>query len=174
MNKDAIKNGILFGGYINDIAAKSLYIKPSVSLPGVPACEVHDAVKALLSQELVYPRESGDIDDSQFGINIAGIPPLTITSKGKDRLNELLNNQAQLGILDNWNITLNIGSGHVERHETHVTFSVSSFEEAVSQKIESSPGSPEEKAEAKSRLRAFVEHPLVNTILGAALGAILK
>lgn len=39
--------------------------------------------------------------------------------------------------------------------------------------IEQSNGSPEEKAEAKSLLRQFLEHPLVAALASAALGAVL-
>ena len=42
------------------------------------------------------------------------------------------------------------------------------------QKIESSPASPDEKAEAKGRLAAFLEHPLVGSILGSAAGVVLS
>lgn len=41
------------------------------------------------------------------------------------------------------------------------------------QKIEQCPASPEEKAEAKSRLAAFLAHPLVGSVLGSAAGAVL-
>jgi hypothetical protein len=43
------------------------------------------------------------------------------------------------------------------------------FNELI-QKIEQSSASSAEKAEAKSRLSAFLEHPLVNSVLGSALG----
>ena len=47
------------------------------------------------------------------------------------------------------------------------------FNELI-QKIESSPASPDEKAEAKGRLAAFLEHPLVGSILGSAAGVVLS
>jgi len=46
------------------------------------------------------------------------------------------------------------------------------FQLSLSKKIESLNASPEEKEEAKSLLSRFVEHPLINTILGAGLGNI--
>lgn len=48
---------------------------------------------------------------------------------------------------------------------------INSFE-ALSQKIESSSASIEEKKEAKSLLSEFLSHPLVVSVLGAATGAI--
>lgn len=46
------------------------------------------------------------------------------------------------------------------------------FNELI-QKIEQSSASSVEKAEAKSRLAAFLEHPLVGSVLGSAAGAVL-
>ncbi len=42
------------------------------------------------------------------------------------------------------------------------------------EQIEKSDASEEEKKEAKSKLKAFLEHPLVNTIIGVAAGAALS
>lgn len=41
------------------------------------------------------------------------------------------------------------------------------------QKIEQSTASPADKTEAKSRLSAFLKHPLVSSVLGSAAGAVL-
>lgn len=49
---------------------------------------------------------------------------------------------------------------------------VNSFE-ALVKKIESSSASPEEKEEAKSLLSKFLTHPVVVSVLGAAVGAVL-
>jgi hypothetical protein len=46
------------------------------------------------------------------------------------------------------------------------------FNELI-QRIDQSSASPVEKAEAKSRLAAFLEHPLVSSVLGSAAGAVL-
>lgn len=46
------------------------------------------------------------------------------------------------------------------------------FSELI-QRIEQSSASPSDKAEAKSRLAAFLEHPLVNSVLGSAAGVVL-
>lgn len=46
------------------------------------------------------------------------------------------------------------------------------FNELI-QRIEQSSASPAEKNEAKGRLSAFLEHPLVTSVLGAAAGAVL-
>lgn len=46
------------------------------------------------------------------------------------------------------------------------------FNELVA-RIDQSEGTPAEKAEAKSRLAAFLQHPLVTSVLGGAAGAVL-
>jgi len=45
--------------------------------------------------------------------------------------------------------------------------------QSLKNQIESSTGSPEEKEEAKSLLNKFISHPLVASILGAAVGTIM-
>jgi RIP homotypic interaction motif len=46
------------------------------------------------------------------------------------------------------------------------------FNELI-QRIEQSSASPAEKTEAKGRLAAFLEHPLVSSVLGGAAGSVL-
>lgn len=55
----------------------------------------------------------------------------------------------------------------------HNTQNVVNMFQALAEKIENSNASPAEKGEAKSRLRAFLENPLVNTLIGVAASAIL-
>jgi hypothetical protein len=49
---------------------------------------------------------------------------------------------------------------------------VDSFKEMI-QRIDNGSGTPEEKKEAKSRLRTFLEHPLTAAVVGAAAGGLL-
>jgi len=44
----------------------------------------------------------------------------------------------------------------------------------VIERIEQSPGTPEEKKEAKSRLSTFLEHPLTSAVLGGAVGKLTE
>lgn len=48
---------------------------------------------------------------------------------------------------------------------------VDSFKDMI-ERIEQSSATPEEKKEAKSRLRVFLEHPLTSTIVGGAVGVL--
>jgi hypothetical protein len=49
---------------------------------------------------------------------------------------------------------------------------VDSFKQVI-ERLAGGPGTPEEKAEAKSRLKAFLEHPLTSAIVGGATGALV-
>lgn len=46
--------------------------------------------------------------------------------------------------------------------------------QSLVQAIDATDGTPKEKEEAKSRLRAFLEHPLVVTLLGAAVQGVIN
>jgi hypothetical protein len=48
---------------------------------------------------------------------------------------------------------------------------VDSFKQVV-ERIEKGPGTLEEKKEAKSRLKTFLEHPLTAAVIGGALGSL--
>jgi hypothetical protein len=48
---------------------------------------------------------------------------------------------------------------------------IDSFKDMI-ERIERSSATPEEKKEAKSRLRAFLEHPLTSAIIGGAAGGL--
>jgi hypothetical protein len=189
VDQDALRNGLLFGGYINEIAVDKLDIAPRINLKGVPRHELDAAVRALVKEELVFPWEpAAEIEtgidagiDTAFGagfepelvFDLPTLPPLTITPKGKKALAGM-RGSAQLGIFDRFGVVINIGSGRAELRQTNVAVTVQSFQSAVIEKIENSTVTEAEKTDAKSRLRAFIEHPLVNTILGAALGALTK
>lgn len=69
------------------------------------------------------------------------------------------------------NIHINNSQGfQVGDHNTqHI---VDSFKQVIEQ-LNKGPGTPAEKAEAKSRLKAFLEHPLTSAAVGAALGSLL-
>jgi hypothetical protein len=49
---------------------------------------------------------------------------------------------------------------------------VESFKDVIT-RIDNGPGTPEEKKEAKSKLKAFLEHPLTSAIVGTALSGLL-
>jgi hypothetical protein len=49
---------------------------------------------------------------------------------------------------------------------------VDSFKQII-ERIEQGPGTVEEKAEAKSHLKAFLAHPLTSAIVGGAVGGLL-
>lgn len=177
MDQEALRNGLLISGYINELTVEQLDFAPQVKVEGVPRGEYEAAVEALLSEELVLPWEPSGVLGTEINCGVEQflpkLPALTITPKGKKALAGM-RGSAQLGIFDRFGVVINIGSGHAELHQTNIDISVQSFQSAVTQRIENSTVTEAEKTEAKSRLKAFIEHPLVNTILGAALGALTK
>ena len=69
--------------------------------------------------------------------------------------------------------TINIhNSNGVQVGDYNTQHIQATFNELV-QQIDRSAASPAEKAEAKSRLAAFLEHPLVTSLLGGAASAVL-
>jgi len=69
------------------------------------------------------------------------------------------------------NISINNSQGfQIGDHNTQNI--VDAFKQVI-ERIENSPGTPEEKAEAKSRLSHFLKHPLTSAVIGKAVeGAI--
>jgi hypothetical protein len=49
---------------------------------------------------------------------------------------------------------------------------VDSFKQVI-ERLDQAPGTPAEKAEAKSRLKAFLEHPLTSAVVGGAVGGLV-
>lgn len=69
--------------------------------------------------------------------------------------------------------TINIhGSTGVQIGDYNTQHIQATFNELI-QRIEQSSASPAEKTEAKNRLAAFLQHPLVTSVLGGAAGAVL-
>lgn len=70
-------------------------------------------------------------------------------------------------------VNINISGSHGFQIGDHnVQNIVDSFKQVI-ERIEQGPGTPAEKAEAKSRLKTFLEHPLTAAIVGGAAGALL-
>jgi len=69
--------------------------------------------------------------------------------------------------------TINISNSQgfqVGDHNTQTI--VDSFKEMIT-RIDSGSGTPEEKEEAKSRLKAFLKHPLTAAVMGASITALV-
>lgn len=74
---------------------------------------------------------------------------------------------------DRTSATVNVYNSQGVQIGDYNTQNVVAVLESLVSEIESSDGTTEEKREAKSRLRAFMQHPLVVSILGAATGGLL-
>jgi hypothetical protein len=69
------------------------------------------------------------------------------------------------------NITFN-SAANVQIGNQNTQSVVQTFNSII-EKINSSAASPEEKAEAKSLLKAFIEHPLVSSVIGGVAGGLV-
>lgn len=67
---------------------------------------------------------------------------------------------------------INISHSHgIQIGDHNVQTIIDTFNTLI-QKIDAADASPEEKAEAKGRLAKFLEHPLVCSVIGGAVGGI--
>jgi hypothetical protein len=108
-------------------------------------------------------RQQGYTVTGRGHINARGIDVIE-----RDKAEEEFN--IQLPVTQN-HITINQSSGF--QIGDHNTMQIVASIKTLVEEIEASDGTPEEKQEAKSKLRAFIEHPLVNTALGAAASTLL-
>ncbi len=110
------------------------------------------------------------VEDSKIG----EIPIGSITGKGLDILEKLGIDSPVPLKLGGFNLVLNIGSGSVKFHQekTVTTQDIRMVFEHIKEKIDSSTTSETDKVEAKSKMKEFLEHPMVNTIVGTALGGL--
>ncbi|CAI1513414.1 Uncharacterised protein [Serratia quinivorans] len=72
----------------------------------------------------------------------------------------------------NLNQTFNIHGGQIQIGNENKQEIFNNFQTLI-KAIDESPATNEEKEEAKSRLKKFLEHPLVTTIAGSAIGSLL-
>jgi len=70
--------------------------------------------------------------------------------------------------------TINIlGSQGIQIGDNNTQTIVDSFKDIIA-RIDNGPGTSEEKKEAKSKLKAFLEHPLTSAIVGAAAAGLIQ
>ncbi len=108
--------------------------------------------------------ESHTILEVQYSAQFQGIPPCYNLKIRKDT--SLLNAMPTAG--SNIHIT---GSQGIQIGDHNTQNIISAFERIVSN-IEEANVSEQDKQEAKGRLKAFLSHPLVAAILGAAAGGL--
>ncbi|MGY3960646.1 hypothetical protein [Aeromonas popoffii] len=101
-------------------------------------------------------------DFSQIKLTEEGQSRAISVKHGKDRSYEL-GASMQISTL-NVNAPSQIGNGNTQNIKTI-------FNQLI-QDIDSSQASTEEKGEAKNRLAKFLEHPLVNSIVGGVAGSL--
>lgn len=103
---------------------------------------------------------SGYYGDVQSG---SGFPVYQCTIRDTNLEQENNKSSISIGTLNNYGNN-QIGNNNSQKIEI-------AFKDLINQ-IESAKATPEEKKEAKNLLKTFLEHPLVNTLLGSSLGII--
>ena len=92
-----------------------------------------------------------------------GFPIYQCTVKDINLLEEKSMNSLTIGTLNNYGNN-QIGNNNIQNIETAFT--------QIIEKIENAEASEQEKTEAKNKLKAFLEHPLVNTLIGGICGVL--
>ena len=90
---------------------------------------------------------------------------LTVEGRARARSCMLRENDGKTGhsvIINGDNASVQVGNNNVQN--------ISNVFKFIIEQIDKSDATSEEKRSAKEHLKKFIEHPLVNTILGSALG----
>ncbi len=92
-----------------------------------------------------------------------GFPIYQCTVKDTNLSDEKTMNSFSIGTLNNYGNN-QIGNNNIQNIETAIT--------QLIEKIDNADAPKQEKEEAKNKLKAFLEHPLVNTIIGGTCGVL--
>lgn len=174
MEEISLKESLLFGSYFNEIQIGSLKVQPKLIPAKAHAGEISKIVKELIADGLLEPQDIGESAAPKLDITTGRKTvscPWRITPKGKASLEQQAGLLSRLGAFK-----IIIATGGSTVHEAGPitqNINLSSFEQTVLQEIDKSEASEEQKTEAKSKLREFLKHPLLNTCIGAALSALL-
>lgn len=166
MSKKDAMDALLFGSYFAGLPVGRTKVVPDLSGTTLSTSDISEAAKELISQGLITP----------MGSEVVKVPSpfrcsYEITPKGKNALGDL-EHKAELGL---FTIVIATGGSKVNIHEEkHQTSNVVTFEQNMIKQIENAKTTDQEKEAAKSKLKEFLAHPLLGTVVGAALGALLK
>ena len=114
--------------------------------------------------------EHGLIVFQKFNRILGG--PAKITARGVDFIEETAKSPIPTNIDRRQTVNISgssniqIGDGNIQEVQNSIVWLINS--------IEKSGASSEEKEEAKGLLKRFLEHPLVASIFGAAIGSVIK
>ncbi len=123
-----------------------------------------EVMKIAISRKYVERRTWGG---GEFG-------DLILTESGQGRAISIINqNKSVIENSGNINIGTFTSNGVAQIGHNNI-MNIENMLLNLIEQIEKSDATEEQKKEAKSKLKAFIEHPLVNTLLGATVGAILS
>jgi hypothetical protein len=165
MKINPLQAQILVGNYMAEEAFGTADVCPSITLPDISADAAEVAIVSLADAGFVERalQPLPVLGDGALGVMLPG--GLRLTPLGRD----LVKSRGKEFGLFNFNFNVTVGGVHI-----HNKVDVGGdFKLAVKQQIDNSSATPDQKKEALGKLDAFVSHPLVNTILGAALGSLL-
>lgn len=174
MTHDELKAMVLLGSYLEEKTVGTIHLKPSFPRDIVPKQQLIVAADELTADGLIQP-----IEGEASGIPESQVWPCSwkITPRGRDILERPGKEPSvplSFGIVD-FNIIIATGRSSVTQTKNQVaTDTKAAFEQHMTQQINQSQVTDQEKQEAKSKLTDFLEHPLLSTVIGAALGSLLK
>lgn len=162
-----VRRAILVSSYISSVTPAT--VVPEVVAPDLSGEDLSMMVDDLVSEGLIikHPGMFPTMIEDRITC------PYDLTDKGKG----LLGFGTSLPKIDFslFKIIVATGGSTVHNVETTTTsISVATFEQNLLKRIETSDHSDQEKKEAKSKLKEFLEHPLLSAALEAVLGAALK
>lgn len=159
MSKSDARNAILFGSYLT----ANLPVVPELRALEINEGDLSSAAEELLSQGFIMPLPGqGTLPTDPFRCSYR------ITPKGLEGLDL----RADLSL---FKLIIATGGSVVHYHEEKNQISnTNTFEQNMIKQIGAAKVSDQEKQAAKSKLKEFLAHPLLGTVLEAVLKAALK
>lgn len=161
-NEDAFINkadGRRLGPYPSNFAGKTIIINDKNA-----DIDVGDEIVRVLPNG---KEEIKEITECNFySIGVAGRGPHFQLKVSSERTLPATNSSSV-------NQTFNIHGGQIQIGNENRQEIINNFQTLV-KAIDDSTATSEEKAEAKGRLRSFLEHPIVTTVVGVAASAIIN
>lgn len=158
--KDTDLRGIILQKFYEERRAVNFFPKPS---DFNPVLDVVDMVR--ISQQL-KDHHLLDVQIRRFHDG-SGVVGGRISAHGVDVVEGEVNPEIKVHFVQNHTVNIS-GSSNVvvgDHNQQNVTHHI----EGLIKAIDSSNATPADKAEAKSRLQTFLEHPLVSAIAGGAI-----
>ncbi|MFQ5882103.1 MAG: hypothetical protein ACE5I9_06485 [Candidatus Methylomirabilales bacterium] len=169
-----IHRAVLTGNYLEATNFGPLQFACSFPKKHVEINDIRSAWNDLIVAGCIQPEVQLELLEQSGYYRLA--KPAVLTEVGLDVLNSnrLLDIHQWRQLLDiNINVPIALFGGKAEVKQSITNTQIINVLKHIIESIDNSGASDEQKQEAKSKLKEFIEHPLVNTVLGGVLGAIL-